>query len=299
MEPSSIANAAVAVATSGTAHGDRADRPLIAALERAGCAAAAKRWDDPGVDWSAFAACVVRSTWNWHLEPDRFREWIRRVSGGTLLLNDAATLLWGLNKRYLLDLEAAGVPIVPTVVVGASDRSLIPAIAARKAWGRFVVKPTLGASAYRVQVIEPKREDANAWARNNGDFPGPVLVQPYVDSVRTAGEVSVVVIDGHPSHAVRKVPAAGDFRVQVEFGGREELVPISPGHRQAAERCYAAIPGRPIYARIDLVESPDQLLWVSECEVVEPELFLDRCPEAAERLAGAVLGRIRKRPPDS
>ena len=282
----------IAVATSGTLHSSRADRPLIDALTRDGRTVVSAHWDDPQVDWSSFAACVVRSTWDWHLTPDRFTAWIRQAASVTRMFNDAPTLLWGLDKRYLLALAAAGVPVVPTVLVEFHARPSIPAIAAERGWERFVVKPTHGASAYRTQLIDPARHDVDAWSSANADLAGDVLIQPMVDSVQTLGEVSVVLVAGNPTHAIRKVPAAGDFRVQVEHGGQEQLEPITPDQHRAATLCLAAIPHKPTYARIDMMTAPSGALWISECEVVEPELFLDRCPSAAETLAAEILRQL-------
>jgi len=283
---------AIAIATSGTAHGERADRPLLEALARAGCSPVSAVWDNPKIDWSAFAACVVRSTWNWHLSPGTFVDWIQRVSESTLLFNAPTTLRWGLDKRYLLALEAKGVAVVPTVLVGTNELRSIPSVAAERGWDRYVVKPTIGASAYQARLIDASGDDSSAMDRGVSGAPAPALVQPFVASVQTAGEVSIMVIDGRPTHAVQKVPAPGDFRVQAEFGGKERLVEIRPEHRRATELCLAAMLELPTYARLDMMTAPSGDVWISECEVVEPELFLDLCPAASELLADAIVRRL-------
>jgi hypothetical protein len=45
----------------------------------------------------------------------------------------------------------------------------------------------------------------------------------------------------------------------------------------------------PVYARVDIVGDRDGEPMVLELEVVEPRLFLDLAPGAAQRLASAVL----------
>jgi hypothetical protein len=68
-----------------------------------------------------------------------------------------------------------------------------------------------------------------------------------------AGEVSLIYFDGTLSHAVRKVPAAGDFRVQPQYGGRVLAHTAGPEDLATAQSVLAAVPGVPAYARIDLV----------------------------------------------
>jgi glutathione synthase/RimK-type ligase-like ATP-grasp enzyme len=94
-----------------------------------------------------------------------------------------------------------------------------------------------------------------------------------------------------PSHAVRKVPAAGDYRVHEHWGGTVAAVDASAGAVELAARVCAALPAPTLYARIDLLPVGD--LWrVLEVEVTEPSLFLDHAPTAIPRLVEAVMARV-------
>ena len=127
---------------------------------------------------------------------------------------------------------------------------------------------------------------------------GPVLVQAWMPTILDRGELSVVLIDGRVSHAVRKVPAKGEFRVQIEFGGT--YTPTEPTAREAgvardahdaAARAHNG--GEPLlYARVDLVEPTPDTPAVIELELIEPELFFPNVPEAAPRFADALLARL-------
>jgi len=69
-----------------------------------------------------------------------------------------------------------------------------------------------------------------------------MLLQPFQPTVLSMGELSVVVVrgaDGRPrvSHAVRKVPKRGEYRVQGEFGARE--VSVEPSAAEARMACTA------------------------------------------------------------
>jgi hypothetical protein len=52
--------------------------------------------------------------------------------------------------------------------------------------------------------------------------------------------------------------------------------------------------GHTAYARVDLVDGDDGRPIVMEVELVEPSLFLDLAPGAAERLADTLRARLRE-----
>lgn len=121
---------------------------------------------------------------------------------------------------------------------------------------------------------------------------GDALVQPLITTVAEDGEVSLIYFDGTLSHAVRKVPAAGDFRVQPQYGGRVLAHTAGPEDLAPAQSVLAAVPGVPAYARIDLVRGPDGPLLM-EAELIEPFLFLDSSAPAADRFAAVLAARAR------
>jgi hypothetical protein len=76
----------------------------------------------------------------------------------------------------------------------------------------------------------------------------------------------------------------------------EEITPRTPGEAElaVAQRVLAALPGgpgRPLYARVDLIPGPDGAPVLVEVELTEPSLFLAHDPAAAERLADAIAAR--------
>src|SRR5690349_15119149 len=102
------------VTQAGLPEGSSEDQRLIPALAAYGVRAGFVVWDDPAVDWAAPAVCVVRSTWDYFHRRDAFVAWAERVAGLTELWNPAPVLRWNTHKRYLADLAARGVPVVPT-----------------------------------------------------------------------------------------------------------------------------------------------------------------------------------------
>jgi glutathione synthase/RimK-type ligase-like ATP-grasp enzyme len=122
---------------------------------------------------------------------------------------------------------------------------------------------------------------------------GPVLVQEYAPEIARAGEVAGVFFDGAFSHGLRRIPSAGEFRVNAQYGGTTE--PCSLRERAVAAMAAAIgfLPARPVYARVDGVEREDALV-VMEVEVNEPGLGLDLVPGAAERFAAALERTLPK-----
>ena len=94
---------------------------LVAELGRCGLGAAWAVWDDASVDWAGARLVAVRSTWDYEHRREEFLAWARRVEEVTRLVNPAAVLEWNTDKRYLLDLAEAGLPVVPTLTAEVLD----------------------------------------------------------------------------------------------------------------------------------------------------------------------------------
>ena len=231
------------------------DRVRRDALVRRGAEARAVVWDDASVEWRAFDAIVIRSTWDYHTRIGEFRAWLDAMEG-LPLWNPPDVLRWNTHKSYLLELQARGIAIVPTLYVprGAS----------------YIVKPAVSATAFRTERHE-----------NDDDL----LIQPFVPEVVDDGELSFVFLGRRFSHAVRKRAAGGDFRVQSDFGGTAERFAPAPELIAQAEEIASMLGERWLYARIDCVVRDERLLLM-ELEATEPSLFLDEA--SAERFADAI-----------
>lgn len=252
---------------------DPDEAPLALALSAAGVQASWVAWDDPAADWDAPVPTIVRSTWNYALDRDAFLAWAARAARAAPLWNPLDVLVDNTHKRYLLELAARGVPVVPTALV---ERGEPPRVAAR-GWSRVVVKPAVGAGSLGVRPFEASDPEAEAYAETLAAR-GEVLIQPYVDSVHEYGERSLVWIDGQLSHAVRKAP---------RFARDSERVtgPLTIGadERDVAQAALEPWMGRILYARVDIVRSPGGAPALMELELTEPSLFFAFAPGAADR----------------
>ena len=261
------------------------DIPLaLPALAERGLSAEVVLWDDPDVDWAAYDLVLLRSAWDYVPRFAEFMPWARRVSTLTRLAPPLAVIERNTDKRYLRDLASAGVPVVATHWVEPGDDFE----AADLPWHRVVGKPAVS-SGSRDTIVTTDPAEIAAQVELILASGRPVLVQPYLDAVDHEGEVSVVVIDGVPSHAVRKVPALSEGG----YGDASETVEISAELAAAVGRVLAAEPlskGLP-FARVDLVRGDEGWL-VMELELTEPLLFLGYAGGAPERFAAAVVSAL-------
>jgi glutathione synthase/RimK-type ligase-like ATP-grasp enzyme len=278
----------VALVTIDAARGlDEDLPPLTAALARRGVEVTAPSWDDAGVDWGALDAAVVRSTWDYTTRREAYLAWARDAADRTLLLNPPAHLAWSSEKRYLAELAAAGVPVVPTWFADPGETPFVPE-------GDVVVKPSVGAGSMDA-ARHPLRDGALAHVAALHAAGRTAMVQPYLPRVEDDGETGLVYIDGRLSHGFRKgAMLTGDAP---EVGGlylREDITPRQPSADEiaVAEAALAAAPGGWLYARVDLVPGSDGRPVVLELELVEPSLFVACGPASADALAEAVIARI-------
>lgn len=273
------------------------DEALIDVLTPMGFVCERPRWDDGSVDWGSYDAVLIRTTWDYQERLDEFLAWVNRVSEAAPLHNPGGLVRANVDKRYLRDLERVGAAIVPTHWIENKTSAdelagLVSGIESSSGLAG-VLKPVVGAGASGLLMfghhqIEEAADHANSLVQTYAC----AMLQAPIDSIRTRGELSVVLIDGEITHAVRKTPSGGDWRVQIEFGGRYGLE--TPGEREAeiARLAVQVLGGdeAPLYARIDLVEVEGVGPAIIEAELIEPELFFPMSADAA-RAFGAALAR--------
>jgi glutathione synthase/RimK-type ligase-like ATP-grasp enzyme len=268
------------------------DRAAVAALSERGVAVAPVLWDGTTPQaLSRFDAVVVRSVWDWYERRPEFRRFLGSLSEVTCPVFNAPSVLQEFaDKRYLVRLAAAGVPVVPTLVLEALAE--VPLALATQRWDEVVLKPAFTANAADAQHFARAEVEA-ACARSPRLPPGEAwLLQKFMPEV-TAGELSFVFFGGEFSHAAQKKPKAGDWRVQEAWGGGSaRFEPSAELVGQARAMLLAAVPDT-LYARVDGVVVDGRLLLM-ELEAVEPELFFRYDSRAAGRFADALQARLKK-----
>ena len=242
------------------------------ALEAAGMSVEPLTWSG-AADLAGFDLILPLVAWGYHKSYDAWCAWLDHAEAARLpVANPVPLLRWNSDKAYLAELTAARVPTVPSLTIERLDeRSLAEA---RGAFGDdLVIKPVVSASAFgthRLGAADPLPEAVRGWR---------MLAQPWLASITSSGEWSLIYFDGRFSHAVAKVPRAGEFRVQPEHGGIITRCDAPPGAREVADAALAQAPTASTYARVDLVRGNDGALLVIELELIEPALWLDHAPD--------------------
>ncbi|MHC4954965.1 MAG: ATP-grasp domain-containing protein [Planctomycetota bacterium] len=258
----------VALMTSADlASGTEDDTLLAAALRAHGIVAEPRVWS-AGVPEARLA--IVRTTWDYDQRAPEFLAWADSTADAMPLWNPAPLVRWNHHKSYLRDLDNRGLRVVPTGFLPAGEEAEISG----------VVKPAVGASARGARRVKDEVVVADE----------DLIVQPFLSSIEPHGEVSLMLFDGEYSHAVRKRAAAGDWRVQEEFGGTIEAHEPDTAELALAARSLHGIDH--LYARVDLVRDASGAPALIELELIEPDLFLRNAPGSAERFAAAIARRI-------
>jgi O-ureido-D-serine cyclo-ligase len=281
--------------------------PLAKALVERGHRVELVDWDDPVVDWSRFDGALLRSSWDYSTRLAEFLDCIATTAAATRLWNPAPMVRWNTDKRYLDDLAAAGVSVVPSSFHEPGTDLAFPDD------GEFVVKPTVSAGSRDTARFGPDQAGLAAdlaeriWASGR-----TVMVQPYQPSVDQHGETALLYFGGAFSHAIRKGPL-------LERGAAPTRALFAPEHISAvvptagqlalgaasmevlAQRfCDEPDGSPPLYARVDVVATDDDGVAgdsgdryaVLELELIEPSVFLDTEPGAAARFAAALDARL-------
>lgn len=271
--------------TARKALGRDEDEPhALAEFRRAGVAVDVVAWDDPEVSWAAYDRAVLRSTWDYVERLDGFLTWLAAVERQTDVRNPPAMVRWNLDKRYLAELDRAGVPTTDTVFVAPGEPAAFPS-------GEFVVKPAVGAGSRDAASYGPDQHDVAAAHVTRLHAAGTeVLVQPLLRSVAVDGEWDLVFLGGRYSHAANKRVALPRAGLVDDLFAAETLAPhdADPDQLAVAQRAVDVVAerfGMPLYARVDLVRDDDGDPRVLELELVEPSLFLPQAPpQAIDRL---------------
>ena len=280
------------------------DYPFHRALEALNIEWSRPVWDDPDVDWSAFDGILIRTTWDYQEKEPTFVSWARRASTASKFFNPTEVITWNTKKTYLRDLEEAGARLTPTRWLNQGESVDVAAMMRELGWQRGFLKPVVGATAREtLRFMSNKEGLAQAQSHVDRLLPNEgLMLQPYLESVETDGELSALYFDGEFSHGVRKVPVPGDYRVQDDFGASDEPYTFTDGEVGALGLILKALDAvlhskfqqeEPLlYARIDVLRDGNGGLYLNELELVEPSLFFRHSEESPGRLAQALKRRL-------
>lgn len=250
-------------------------------------------WRGTDTDWNVFAAVIIRTTWDYQKEPERFLAVLEQIDRSAARLeNPLETVRWNLSKTYLRDMEQRGSPIVPTIWDAAYTAESFAAWRRELAADELIMKPVVSATAehtYRLREYDASLESVFKMRK--------FMVQPFMPAIVTEGEFSLFYFGGEFSHAINKSPRSNDFRVQEEHGGIITAIRPEPSMLRTADKAVKAIGQELLYARVDLVRDADDNFLLMELELIEPALYF-RMDERSPRFFAEQYDRRMRRGPE-
>ena len=270
------------------------DGLALDALKQEGLSVTRKSWSDPNFDWSSTQYILFRTTWDYQERFEEFSSWLKSVSEVCTLLNSAELIHWNIDKHYLSDLKANGIPVCETHFIETGTETSLKDLQNQLKWDNMVLKPCVSAGGRHTYKLN---------SENISDYEGlfqelianeSMMLQPFQHNITSMGEYSFMIMDGQYTHAVLKKAKSGDFRVQDDFGGTVHDYTATQEQIELAEQAVKACIEAPIYARVDVILNNYNQHVISEIELIEPELWFRNHHEAANVLAKGIAKLIRK-----
>ncbi|MEP0986002.1 hypothetical protein [Ekhidna sp.] len=266
----------------------REDWLVVEALQNLGLKAKKVAWSDTTFDWTQTKIALFRTTWDYAEKFTAFSDWLMEVSMKTKLINDYETIIWNLDKHYLLDLKEQGINVVETYFIEPGDKRTLFELHSELGWEKTVLKPTISAAAKDTFKLNLESlsdyEDRYTYLVKDESM----MLQPFQEDVIKRGELSLMMIGDEYTHAVLKKAKPGDFRVQDDFGGTVQDYQPTKKEIDLAVAAVRACEGKPLYARVDIVNDNNGNPAISELELVEPEMWFRKNEKAAGMLADAI-----------
>lgn len=253
-------------------------------------------WRSENVNWNEFDAVIVRSTWDYQLNPEKFLVVLEQINkSSALLFNDIDILKWNMNKTYLADLEKKGVAIVPTIWDNSFSSDKLRNYFDVFNKDEIIIKPNISANADNTFYLKRYEIGSNKNLLENIFEKKDFMVQPFMQNIISEGEYSLFYFGGEYSHTILKTPKQNDFRVQEEHGGILKLVNSNIKLQNIASAIIKKLITTPLYARIDLVRGIKDEFLLMELELIEPSLYFNMDPSAAKRFAGIFDGIMKQK----
>lgn len=262
---------------------------LHPACEARGIQLEARIWDSPDFLPALYDAVVIGTCWDYMEKPEAFGALLERCDRESRLLNPLATVRWNKRKTYLKELAGRGAPMIPTLWKDKADETTINLAFDELGCDDLVVKPVLGAGAWRQARIRrgDSIPDADALP------PAECMIQPFLPSVSEEGEYAFLFFNRQFSHCALKKPADGDYRVQSEYGGNERIHEPGADELALARSVLESVDGELLYARVDMLRGLDGKLALIELELIEPYLYPEQGPKIGENFASALASMLK------
>jgi len=249
-------------------------------------------WNDQNVNWEEYSHAILKSPWDYFDLIEDFYAWLDLLEAKKVkLLNPIDVVRWNSNKKYLQEIEAAGLKIIPSAFINKQENVTLKYFFEKFNTNKLIVKPCISGGAkntFKVTIenVEEVNQKLDQLIQNE-DF----IIQPFLPEILESGEWSFIFFNGIYSHSLIKQAKPGDFRVQPAHGGTAhpqypdaELIAVAQQYVNSyAKNC--------LYARVDGTFVNGEFLLM-ELELIEPFLFLNTGPQNYEKYYKALMELI-------
>ena len=196
-------------------------------------------------------------------------KFISKIKQFKNLINPIDTIIWNLNKKYLLELEENGVKIISTYIY--NDIEILLTFK-----NKIIIKPLIGGGSYNVyQFDSPKnKKDLNKIHKKlyEGKYPYEIdeyfIVQPYMDGIKD-GEISLIFFQTGYYISYIKIQDTSIMKYDAReiriYEPSIELIEIASNVLKKSKKKYK-------YARLDFLLQ-DGEYYLMELEFIDPNLF--------------------------
>ena len=243
-------------------------------------------WDSGSINWDDFDAIIIRSTWDYQQKEELFFKTLQSIEASTAILyNSLDAVRWNINKRYLLELERENISIIPSKFYDTFNFEIISHLFSFFNENKLIIKPCVSANADDTFILKLSEMNSLKPVLENIFYQKDFLVQPFINSIKSEGEYSLIYFGNKLSHVLLKTPKNGDFRVQEEHGGilkaikKPECSLIDFGNN-----IMENVPYQCLYSRVDVVRNDNNYLLM-EVELIEPSLYFNMDPKSPQMFA--------------
>ncbi|MBT3236680.1 MAG: hypothetical protein HN353_12060 [Bdellovibrionales bacterium] len=204
------------------------------------------------------------------------------------VVNTPAAILTN-NEKLTAYRDQAAIP----GLISGDDQSLRPFLAQLRADGvkSIIIKPLdlyqgIGVSRHDLSLSDDKL--AQTFKQIVARFQGPVVVQPFVESV-VEGELRSIYYGGKELGTIKKVPPPGEFLANIAQGASYAAVKLSTTERTACDRIANEMSdeGSP-WVAFDILGGA-----VSEVNITCPGLLVEVSSAVGRNLAKEIVELIR------
>ena len=268
------------------------DQQLIPTLAKHNIIATAAIWDDKSINWTLFDYLLFRNTWDYYEKENQFNTWLNHIQSlGIKTLNAIEIIQKNKHKFYLRDFYNQGITILPTVFIEKTTTLNLAQIIPSH-WKKAVIKPAFSAGSFQTQLFEVSQIEQINLQYQSIAQEKELLLQEYMPQIVTQGETSFIFFNKQFSHCVNKKPNEGDFRIQVQYGGKYTLIHPSQDLINQAQKIVNTFPDKLLYARVDGIIINNQL-HLMEVECIEPDLYFNLSENSQTNFVNALLELIQ------